>query len=455
MEVLMKQHTMRTVITCVVLICGFALAQIPKIKIPGLSDKLASLIRKGPVISTSIDDAVYEVKSMDNFNPTSFIPMNHMPRTTEGGFLLLNGAYELEAQSYCLHAGTHAPRSGGPGYIYAPLEGEKSDIIKHVLERSWSHPEILQEDIQSLIWAISARTDLKEMPEENQKVAEVLLTTDERKELSKGVISEVSEEIFQSIIEDLPEPIQNALEAEHNIREAMTSGEDVVYEELEGYAILPGAEPAELLVREIPSGRWSKHPDGYYIRFFPSGYSHTRIEIYVPESALKTGNPHMELAYAGPPEYVAIPGNTGSQRLSTSSRKAQDIDNDINRTRTATNLLGFLGAASPGTELPGAGINYILDFNYNTWGESIKALAGDPPRTDYDQYEIPKFYDYSTVCADSLARMPKACASAARLVLENIAKITGYLRALIITQDRLGGAWAGITGTGRQVRVSQ
>jgi hypothetical protein len=437
----MKKATIYAIIMCLMLIfADIALSQIPRIKIPGLSEKLASLIRKEPVITTSIEDAKYEEKSMDNLNPTSFIPMNHMPRTENGGFLLLDGVYELDVQSYCLRAGTHAPRAGGPGYIYAPLKGEKDDIVLHILQRSWSHPEVSQEDIQCLIWGIIARTDLKEMPEAEQKAAEILLSKDECKALSEGVIGEVSEEVFERIIEDLPGPIQKVLEAERNIREKMTSGEDIAYEELEQHAILPGVEPSELLVREIPSGRWSKHPDGYFVRFFPEGYPHTRIEIYVPKSALKTGNPHTQLAYADPPQYVAIPGNTGAQRLGLSSRKAKDIDNEIGKTRKATNVLSFLGAASPGTELPGAGVSYILDFNYRTWGESIKALAGDPPRDDYDQYEIPVFYDYSAYCAELLAGVPEGQKSAIRQLLDPVAKVTGYLRAIIVTQDRLGGA---------------
>jgi hypothetical protein len=33
----------------------------------------------------------------------------------------------------------------------------------------------------------------------------------------------------------------------------------------------------------VPRGRWSSHPDGYFIRFFPSGYNKTKVQVYVPE----------------------------------------------------------------------------------------------------------------------------------------------------------------------------
>ncbi len=426
------------ILSAMIIAPRIAFGQLPGIKIPGLSDKIAKLIRKAPAITTGIEDAVYEDPSMDNFNPTTFSPLVHMPRTSDGGFLLMAGTYDIEAQSYCLRAGTHAPRAGGPGYIYAPLRGDRSEIMEHILARSWSHPEIEQEGIQGLIWAIVARTDLKEMSQEHQQIAAALLTKQELKELGRGVIGSISDELFETIVEDLPEPVQQVLEAERNIRKALTSGEDVAYEELEGYAILPGIEPAELLVREIPKGRWSKHPDGYFVRFFPKGYSHTRIEVYVPESAIRTGNPHNHYAQAGAPSFVAIPGNTGAQRLGMSPRKVQDIENQIGKTRAATNALSFLGATSPGTELPGAGISYILDFNYRWWGHSIKRLSGDPPRSDYTQYEQPRFYDMSSVKLQ--AGLSKSRTDAIKKLLESVSRITAYLRATAITQDRLGGA---------------
>ena len=451
MEDKVKITKMRYIIKCVIqcgclvvvlgvlmIPSGSAFGQLPGIKIPGLSDKIAELVRKAPAITTGIEDAVYEDRSMDSFNPTTFSPLVHMPRTADGGFLLMAGTYDIEAQSYCLRAGTHAPRAGGPGYIYAPLRGDRSEIIEHILARSWSHPEIEQEDIQSLIWAIVARTDLKEMSQENQRIAAALLTKQELKELGRGVIGSISDELFENIIEDLPEPVQQVLEAERDIRKALTSGEDVAYEELEGYAILSGVEPAELLVREIPEGRWSKHPDGYFVRFFPKGYTHTRIEVYVPDSAIRSGNPHEHYAQAGAPSFVAIPGNTGAQRLGMSPRKVKDIENQIGKTRATTNALSFLGAASPGTELPGAGISYILDFNYRWWGNSIKRLSGDPPRQDYTLYEKPRFYDMNKVKLPT--GLSKLRTNVMRKLLESVSKITGYLRATAITQDRIGGA---------------
>ena len=40
--------------------------------------------------------------------------------------------------------------------------------------------------------------------------------------------------------------------------------------------------PLSTRIREVSKSRWSYHPDGYFIRFFPSGYQKTRVDVYVP-----------------------------------------------------------------------------------------------------------------------------------------------------------------------------
>jgi hypothetical protein len=52
---------------------------------------------------------------------------------------------------------------------------------------------------------------------------------------------------------------------------------------MEGVAVRFGKPPLEKGDREIPLGRWSYHPKGYFIRYFPSRYTRTRIQLYVPE----------------------------------------------------------------------------------------------------------------------------------------------------------------------------
>ena len=55
------------------------------------------------------------------------------------------GRNQFQAASYCLHAGTHGP-GRGDGYLYAPLEGSRSGVIRAILQGSVGHPELPQQD---------------------------------------------------------------------------------------------------------------------------------------------------------------------------------------------------------------------------------------------------------------------------------------------------------------------
>jgi hypothetical protein len=86
---------------------------------------------------------------------------------------------------------------------------------------------------------------------------------------------------------------------------------------MERVAVLSGAVPMGPGSQDIPSGRWSLHPDGYYIRYVPQGYSHTVVGIWVPQ-----GSPAVGKEY-DPATHIAVPGNTSRQRLIQSGRAHQ------------------------------------------------------------------------------------------------------------------------------------
>jgi len=132
-------------------------------ELPGKVPSVEKLLEGKPPITTSLADAVTEVPFLDDFDPKDLVRMTVLPRGPRGGFLLKHpGLYQLQAQSYCLHAGTYAPGEGD-GYLYAPLEGPRSGVIRRILQNSVAHPQIKQSDIQTLIWAILSRTKLGDM----------------------------------------------------------------------------------------------------------------------------------------------------------------------------------------------------------------------------------------------------------------------------------------------------
>ena len=107
----------------------------------------------------------------------------------------------------------------------------------------------------------------------------------------------------------LPEGIQTIFEAENQIRKLVASG-NYSYAEMEKYAIIAGFAPPRT---DVPSGIWTLHPDGYYVRYFPSGYSITKVQIYVPKELLLNSN-GKRIIYDATND-IACPANVGSQRL--------------------------------------------------------------------------------------------------------------------------------------------
>ncbi len=255
-------------------------------KIPSEVPSFADILKSEPSLTTNITDAVTEVPFLDDFNPEEALPMTDLPRTPEGGFILnLPGFFIFDCQSYCLKAGTYAPDEdrGGAGYLYAPLRGPRAEIVRHVLHASYAHPEIPQRDIQVLLWAIVARTKISRMPRAMQITAARLLTEEEILSLEGGALGLVPDSLMSQAFANLPPLVRQTLEAEARLRNMLTQA-GTTYEELEQVAVLRGDPPSHEDDRAVIWGRWSFHPDGYFIRYFPLSYPRTQIELYVPET---------------------------------------------------------------------------------------------------------------------------------------------------------------------------
>lgn len=278
-----------------------------------------------PAITTGLSDAVTEVPFLDDFNPPLLAPLTRLTRGPHNGFLLSgHGLFELNARSYCLNAGRYAP-SGGDGYLYAPLLGPRASIIRRIVQRSVEHPDIPQHRIQSLIWAILAHARISGASVEIMSTATALLSAEDLKDLDSGALGMVSDELLQRSMARLPPLARQAMEAEARLRSMLAEGR-ATYEQLESTAVLFGRPPPEKGDREVPSGRWSFHPKGYFVRYFPSGYTETRIQLALPRhfvvqrdersriSAIEDelGN-RIEAEYEDRLEPQAVPGDTGTK----------------------------------------------------------------------------------------------------------------------------------------------
>jgi hypothetical protein len=281
------------------------------------------LLYGDPPVSTTFGDADPRAVLPDTFGARRrYTPLTKLARTAAGGFVLRPGFFELELQSYCLRAGTHGPsRSAGSGYLNAPLKGSGAGIVRAILQRSVARPEIPQEQIQLLLWAIIARAKPRQLSPPIALTATKLLTPEELASMEAGSVGVLSEAILERAGVGLPEPARRALATENALRGRLTDA-SYAFADAERIAVTAGDAPPEAGAPEVPRGRWSLHPDGFYIRYLPSSYRRTLVQLYVPASLFPKSKGGGE---AAGPEYdpsgsVGVPANAGAQRLGQSGR---------------------------------------------------------------------------------------------------------------------------------------
>jgi len=281
-------------------------------RLPGVG----SLLKGEAPITTSLADARWGDATKDGFTPREAgRSLMTLQRTPNGGFVLQPGYYSMQTQSYCLHAGTHGP-GGGDGYLFAPPKGSAEDAVMTVVRNSVNRPEIPQQTIQQLLWAIVARAKFEDLSPQLRATASQLLTPRQLARLNRGALDMVPGPVMDRAMGSVPGPLRQIVQAEGQLRQMLTTP-GTSFAQMERVAVLSGAAPRGEGSRDVPSGRWSLHPDGYYVRYIPSGYSSTRVEIWVPQ-----GSPAVGREY-DPAAHIAVPGNTARQRLIQSGRAQQ------------------------------------------------------------------------------------------------------------------------------------
>ena len=276
------------------------------------NNPLGDYLSKQP-ITTSIDDVVMEGYKDESFgSDAEFADMTSLERTKNGGFILKEGFYRYQSQSYCLKAGTHGP-GGGDGYMFGPVKGKADDVVLSIVRGSVAHPDIPQHEIQGLLWAIIARCKIEDLSTTHKAVAARFLTPKQIATLNRSALDVMRGSALTDALGGVPEPLRQIAEAEANLRNMLTTPGSS-YAEMERVAVLSGMAPLGEGSRAVPSGRWSLHPDGYYVRYIPSGYTNTRVEIWVPQGSPMVGKEF------DPATHIAVPGNTSRQRLIQSGR---------------------------------------------------------------------------------------------------------------------------------------
>jgi hypothetical protein len=109
----------------------------------------------------------------------------------------------------------------------------------------------------------------------------MLLTPQQLVKLNGGAIKTVANFADDNNIVHKPGIIETVERAEASIRSLYKSA-TATYEDFEKLAVLAGlaSEP-----QPVNRGTWFKHKNGYYVAYYPSGYSRTTTRVYVPENA--------------------------------------------------------------------------------------------------------------------------------------------------------------------------
>lgn len=217
---------------------------------------------------------------LDHFSPV-FESIEQLKRTSGGGFKLRPGSFEFIAQSYCLKPGTYQ-RPGGNGYMSGPIKGKLAPYITQILRQSWKYKHISQQDIQYLLWGLIAGASPKDMNPRIYQVAKKMLSRKSLQHLNGGVEGQIPDFLTDEALARLPEEGRKLYDTYREMKR-LAAQPDTSFEDLERIAVLPGEPPQNNDPNAVPDGRWTYHPDGYFIRYFSNEYFKTRVQIVVPE----------------------------------------------------------------------------------------------------------------------------------------------------------------------------
>ncbi len=240
--------------------------------------------------------------SLTGLQPLSILDL---PQSQDGEIILSEGYYEGDFRSYCLQPGTPDP-SDRDAYTQSPLKSYRKDIVETILRTSVDRTDLDQRNIQLLLWSVVSGSDYNKLSSSVKSTSRQLLTSKQIFALQGGVVG-----VMKTIAASLPETgISPALSSMKNLFEMGNSS----YEAYEQIAVL--RQPSTIRNADYKKNQWYKQDGGYYVRYFPSGYQRTKIQVYVPKGTLdEDGKISGNYLTFDPVTRMAIPANSNAQRL--------------------------------------------------------------------------------------------------------------------------------------------
>ncbi|MBI2731508.1 MAG: hypothetical protein HYX40_12295 [Sphingobacteriales bacterium] len=233
------------------------------------------------------------------------LSLTDLPQSENGEIVLAKGFYEAEFKSYCLQPGTPDP-SERDAYLQTPLNTYHKDIIETVLRNSLKKPELEQRNIQLLLWSIVSGSNFNKLSWPVQNTAKELLSRKQIFQLKGGVMG-----VLKTVSTYIP--ASSSSRAFGEMKQLFEMGNNS-YEAYERIAVL--RKQSDIKHPDYKKEQWYKQPEGYYLRYFPAGYQHVKIQVYVPDESLDTsGLQSGNYLLFDPVTMMATPANSNAQNL--------------------------------------------------------------------------------------------------------------------------------------------
>ncbi|RPI16317.1 MAG: hypothetical protein EHM58_12115 [Ignavibacteriae bacterium] len=246
------------------------------------------------------------------------------------------GYYKYNFKTFCLHAGAYTPGEGN-GYLVAPLKGSKAKLINKILNKYSEHPEIVQTDVQILIWGVEAGAKYSTyQPDFQFRIAPLLDPED---------IAQMEVDVKEIAMDLLPQDVKDILNVYNGIRQKIADPL-ATYEQIEQIAVRTGIPPLGKGSRSIDAGVWTALGNNTYIRAFPFGFNKTEVEVYIPSEpeikrdaqnrivSLDDGNSKIEITYDDAPGSNSLNNQNPIHRFKTiilsdlNTGQSQTIENE-------------------------------------------------------------------------------------------------------------------------------
>ena len=280
-------------VLCVLVLCSTSAwcqlpgVRLPKVKIEGVGlpqvpiPSVADLLKEEPPLATALADGLPRLPLLDGWEPADLSEPWAPVHSAEGGFVLEPGTYELDLDSFCLHAGTHGPGKRTEGYLHGPYRGARAELLRTIVRRYASTPEATRQEAQALLWAVLARSDLSKATGSARAGADKLLTPQEVAGLSGGPWGALPDSLKRELRKQLS-PAQRALfDAQDKLRSLLTKP-TTSFAQLERLAVRTGNPSRSEDDVALPDACWNLHPGGALVRYVPHGYSRTTVQMHVP-----------------------------------------------------------------------------------------------------------------------------------------------------------------------------